>query len=214
MGLTPRQPHFLAAALIVDIEAVLPTIDVKKLQATDQLHACCLSHYRRWKPASRPSDSKMSKPVGLSTSIVAVIQITERIITLTKHGIEAVRDAPRDLHLIRIEVSTLKAVFESLLLQDSEAAETDGALSTAVEGCKGSVLQLEELVGPKQTAGDGTRQKLQETMSKFAWTGKKVKAKKILDDIAQYKQTIMLCLSAQSAYVASTESNTGFIRRR
>lgn len=141
----------------------------------------------------------MSKPVGMSASIVGVIEITERIITLTKHGIEAVQDAPRDLHLIRIEVSTLKAVFESLLLQDSDAAENDGPLSNAVEGCKGSVLQLEELVGSKHGAGDGSRQKLQETMSNFAWTGKKAKAKKILDVIAQYKQTIMLCLSAQSA---------------
>lgn len=56
----------------------------------------------------------MAEAVALCASVIAIIQISERIMGLTKHYIETIQGAPRDLHNIRIETSTLKAVFESL----------------------------------------------------------------------------------------------------
>ena len=56
----------------------------------------------------------MAQVLALGASVIAVIQMCDSIINITKQYIEAVKDAPRDLHVIRIEVSTLKAVFESL----------------------------------------------------------------------------------------------------
>jgi hypothetical protein len=101
----------------------------------------------------------MAEAIALSASIIAVIQISDRIIGLTKHYIEAVQDAPRNLHSIRIEVSTLKAVFESLeLLRDSNSvlsgnvrklSEKDGA----VEGCRRSVSELEKIAQSKPSVG-------------------------------------------------------------
>ncbi|KAI9773868.1 MAG: hypothetical protein M1840_006094 [Geoglossum simile] len=148
----------------------------------------------------------MAEIIALGASIIAVIQISDRIIGLTKYYIEAVHDAPRDLHVIRIEVSTLKAVFESLkLLQDSEytlsknlkkLGEKDGA----VEGCRRAVLELGKLLDPTpQSTNNGKRRRIQATLSSLAWPFKESKAKKLLDEISRYKITITLSLSAEQA---------------
>jgi hypothetical protein len=147
---------------------------------------------------------------GLSAaaSIIAVIQISERIIGLTKHYIEAVHDAPRDLHVIRIEASTLKAVFESLkLLQDSEHALSTnlkklGEEDSAVGGCRRSVSELEKLLDPTpQPTSGGRRRKIQATLNNLAWPLKQDRAKKLLEEILRYKTTITLLLTTESAYV-------------
>jgi hypothetical protein len=150
----------------------------------------------------------MAEIIALGASIIAVIQISERIIGLTKNYIEAVHDAPRDLHVIRIEVSTLKAVFESLkLLQDSDYTLSNnlqklGEKDGAVEGCRRAVLELGKLLDPtRQSTNNGNRRRIQATLSSLAWPFKESKAKKLLDEISRYKITITLSLSAEQAYV-------------
>jgi hypothetical protein len=150
----------------------------------------------------------MAEVIGLGASIIAVIQIADRIIGLAKHYIEAVHDAPRDLHVIRIEVSTLKAVFESLkLLQASKQAlfynlETLAEKNGPVEGCMRSISELEILLDPKpQSTSGGKRRKIQTTLSNLAWPLKESKAKKLLNEIMRYKTTIIMSLSTESVYV-------------
>jgi hypothetical protein len=150
----------------------------------------------------------MADPLALGASVIAVIQISDRIIGLTKHYIEAAQDAPRDLHVIRIEASTLKAIFESMkLLLDSgysfssslrKLSEKDGA----IEGCRRSVSELESLLEPlPHPTSDGKRRKVQATLSSLAWPLKESKAIKLLDEILQYKKTIALSLSTEQTYV-------------
>ena len=154
----------------------------------------------------------MAEAIALAAGIIAVIQISDRIISLTKQYIEAVQDAPRYLHVIRIEVSTLKAIFESLkLLQDSEYASSSilhklGEKDGAVEGCERSVSGLEQLLDARyQPTSGGKRRKLQATLSSLAWPLKESKAKKLLHEISRYKTTITLSLSTEQVYV--TRSN-------
>jgi hypothetical protein len=147
----------------------------------------------------------MAEAVALGASIIAVIQISDRIISLTKQYIETVRSAPRDLHAIRIETSTLKAIFESLkFLHDSENPPSDYVQSLdgqngPVEGCRRSLSGLERLLGSGiDTTVQGKRRKIQATLNGLAWPLKEAKARKLLDEVLQYKTTISLALSSES----------------
>jgi hypothetical protein len=87
----------------------------------------------------------MAEAIALGASIIAVIQISDRIIGLTKQYIEAVKDAPRDLHVIRIKTSTVRAIFESLkLFHNSEKFPSDNLQNLdsqdgPIEGCRRSL---------------------------------------------------------------------------
>jgi hypothetical protein len=150
----------------------------------------------------------MAEAIALGAGIIAVIQISDRIIGLTKHYIETVHDAPRDLHVIRIEASALKATFESLeFLQESEYALSKnlqklGEKDGAVEGCRRSVSELEQLLDSNpQSSNGGKRRKIQATLSSLAWPFKENRAKKLLEEIMRYKTTITLSLSIEHVYV-------------
>jgi len=150
----------------------------------------------------------MAEAIALGASIIAVMRISDRIITLTKQYIETVRNAPRDFHVIRIEASALKAVFEGLeLLQHSgnflsnnlqKLGERDGP----IEGRRRSVSELEKLLEPSpQPTGNGKWRKIQTTLGNLAWPFEGGKANKLLDEISRYKATITLSLSTEQAYV-------------
>jgi hypothetical protein len=56
----------------------------------------------------------MADPVSLGASIVALIEIAERVIRTCKHYIDAVKDAPRDMQIIIRGVTSLRAIIDSL----------------------------------------------------------------------------------------------------
>jgi hypothetical protein len=150
----------------------------------------------------------MAEAIALAAGIIAVIQISDRIIGLTKHYIETIRDAPRDLIAIRTEISMLKAVFENLkLMQDCEYASANNlqALSEkdgAVEGCKRSVADLEKLLDTEPQSASGVkRRRIQVTLSSLAWQLKENKVKKLRNELSRYKMAITLFLSSEQAYV-------------
>jgi hypothetical protein len=145
----------------------------------------------------------MAEAIALGASIIAIIQISDKFIGLTKHYIEGVQDAPRDLHVIRIETSTLKAVFESLkFVHDSGNAENLQNLARqdgVVAGCRRALSDLEKLISPEvDTTVQGKRRKIQATLSSLAWPLKESKARKLVDEMARYKTTITLALSSES----------------
>jgi hypothetical protein len=147
----------------------------------------------------------MAEVIALGASIIAVIQISDRIISLTKHYIESVQGAPRDLHIIRIETSTFKAVFESLKFVYDSGNAVLGNLQNlagwdgAVVGCRRVVSDLEKLIDAEvDTTVRGKRRKIQATLSSLAWPLKESKARKLLDEMARYKTTITLALSSES----------------
>jgi hypothetical protein len=146
----------------------------------------------------------MAEGIALAASIIAVIQISERIVGITKRYIEAVQEVPRDLHVILIEISTLKAVFESLkFVQGSENAVPYNLQNLghngAIEGCRNTVSELEKLLEPDPKRNSkGKRQKVQAALNTLAWPLKENRAKKLLDDISRFKITITLALSSES----------------
>ena len=155
----------------------------------------------------------MAEAIALGASIIAIIQITDRIVDLCKFYIETVQDAPSDLRVILMETSMLKTILENLkfLTTCNDGLSTiPSTLSSAgdpIEGCLKSVTELEKLFPSNyvQSAGQNglKERKLRATVAALAWPLKASKAKKLLDEIMRYKTTITLALTAESMLVVS-----------
>jgi hypothetical protein len=160
----------------------------------------------------------MAEIIALGSSIIAVIQISERIIGLTADYIEAVHDAPRDLQLIRNVVLTLKPTFETLKIpQDCESTLSNnlqklGEKDGPIEGCRYAVLELGKLLdSASQSTSNEKRRRFEMTLKSLAWPFKEKKAKKLLDEISRYNETISFSLSAETAYVLLIYSYPGIL---
>jgi len=81
------------------------------------------------------------KVIAVRASVIAIIQIADRIVRLCKFYIEAVRDAPSNLRVILLETSTLKTIFENLqflMACSSKASATVRSLAGQdglIKGC-------------------------------------------------------------------------------
>ena len=148
----------------------------------------------------------MAEAVALTASIIAVVQLADRIATVCKFLIETVQDYPRELRLIYVETSSLKVIFEGLsFLGKDDAADwtTLKALrgdNGPLERCKNAVQELDKLFPPLPSSPrsrGGKRAKLQITLASLAWPLKADRSKRLLEEIMRYKATISVALQGQ-----------------
>ena len=141
-------------------------------------------------------------------SVIAIIQVADRIVGLCKYYIETTQDASRDLRNILIETSTLKTTLENLGFLtgfNNEVSTVVGTLSSEdgpIKGCHRSITELEKLFPSDCTLTRGQdrckKQKLKATWAALAWPLKGNKARKLLDEIARFKTTITLAITTES----------------
>jgi hypothetical protein len=151
-------------------------------------------------------------PLGITAGVIAIIQISTKIVSVCSDYIRNVKGAPSDLQRIMLEVAAVKGIFEALSLLLPLADHTDSAASQqndnensysflrgSVDGCARELTALEALF-PKaeDRSSDGKRRKCLPSLSSLAWPLKAHRAKKHLDDISQYKATISLALTTRS----------------
>lgn len=150
----------------------------------------------------------MAEAVAVAASVIAIIQVADRIIGACKTYISSVRDAPSDLRVILLEISALKPVFENLKFLNSCHSPCSPMFDSLcgvdgpVEGCLSSVNELAALFPPDNAhiAGQGQskRRKIKHNLVSLAWPLKQTKARKLLDDILRYKSTITLVLTTDT----------------
>ena len=125
-------------------------------------------------------------------SVIAVVQIADRVADLCKAYITGVKDAPTELRAILIEVESLKCVLEVIKLLDTsdETEPTAGTveildkLKGLLEGCKESLRSLEDLfLAQSENLVKGKRKRLALSLTTLAWPFKKDKALKLLEEI-------------------------------
>ncbi|KAK3328241.1 hypothetical protein B0T19DRAFT_424000 [Cercophora scortea] len=152
-------------------------------------------------------------PLTISVSVIAVIQMADRVIELCKKYLGAARDAPADLRLILIETSSIKSVLDNLhfLTSCSHGPSTLESLAGddgPIEGCRHLICELEALLsGPLGgshengvVADGGTkRQRVKSVLAALAWPTRESKSKKLLGQLSQHKETISLALTTDSA---------------
>ncbi len=146
-------------------------------------------------------------PVTIATTVISVIQVADRVIGLCKAYLEAVRDAPSDLRVILIEISTTRVVLDSLhfLISCSHGPTVLDSLAGddgPIEGCRRSISEIEGLFPSNNSPGapgaKSKRRKIQATLAGLAWPFKETKARKLLAEMIQFKTTISLALTTES----------------
>ncbi len=117
----------------------------------------------------------MAEPLGLVTSVIAVVQLADLIAETCKSYIGTVRDYPRDLRTILVEVSSLGVVFEGLRLLEEDDPGDSAVLECLqrpdgpIEGCKRSLADLEKLFSPASPKEiGGKRKRVQLTLKALA----------------------------------------------
>lgn len=156
-----------------------------------------------------PRSSSMAEIAGVAASVIAVIQIADRIVGLCKFYIESNSDTPSDLLAILIETSTLKTIFENLefLITSHNAASVILKLLSdpngPIEGCLKSVTELERLLPSDsvhisvRSTSRSKRRKVKAACATLAWPLKSDKAQRLLQQIIQFKTSINLALTTE-----------------
>ena len=149
----------------------------------------------------------MAEVIALVSSVIAIIQIADRLITLCKSYIEAVNNAPSDLRVILIETSTVKAILQNLqfLISCNSDSLTLNGLSGGqgpIEGCRKAIIKLERLFPPEYAisqGGNGSKRRwARVALTDLAWPLKQNKARELLREMIEYKTSINLALTIES----------------
>lgn len=151
----------------------------------------------------------MAETVAVVASIIAIIQISDRIISCCKFYIQSTTDTPTELRVILVEISTLKTVLESLQFLQT-CAHAAPALwkqlsgqDGPIEECKRSITALEKLFPagkfPVSRSQPGPkRRKMENVRTALAWPLKARQARELLRVIIQQKTIINLALTTES----------------
>jgi len=138
----------------------------------------------------------MADPFSLAASIIAVIQISGKVISVANSLLDSVHDAPRDLQVICNDTSTIKSIFESFNFPGDPTKipphiQNLGGQNGPIEGCKRCISALEKLINVNtQPTGQGKRRRVQQALTSLAWPLKKKKARELLHEMLH---TEVLC---------------------
>lgn len=143
-------------------------------------------------------------PLSITSSIIAMIQISDRIVSACKHYITTAKDAPRDLRTIVIEVGSVKSVLEvleSLTQGHGDASLILDSLKEPIQHCKESLAALDSLFPAAQRElANAKRMTTLSSLATLAWPLKEGKARKALQDIGRHKITMSLALTTETLY--------------
>ncbi|MDB5910635.1 MAG: hypothetical protein JWP34_4749 [Massilia sp.] len=152
----------------------------------------------------------MAEVVAFGASVVAFIQLADRVISLAKEYLEALKDAPAAIRAIFVQVSALRAVLQSLDFLTRSQGQTYlgivqhlGVPSGILDLCREAVADLADLL-PDEVDWDSNsgrkRKRIQaaELLIRLPWPFKEERARKKLDEINRYCQSITLALSTQT----------------
>jgi hypothetical protein len=143
-------------------------------------------------------------PLSITAGVIAIIQIADRIISVCKDYITAVKDAPNDLRTILIEVGSVKSLLEVTELLILKRTHGNNSVLESSEGplrgCEEALKALEKMF-PMQVdrSATGKRRKVVVSLTNLAWPFKEGKARKLLEDIGRHKATLSLALTTETA---------------
>jgi hypothetical protein len=133
----------------------------------------------------------------VAASIVAFIQVTDRVVRICNHFIGAAKDAPRDMVIISGEVTSLRAILSCLGETDlhpmtAEALPTLFASVGPIQACYKSISTLERLL-PKIPIDP--KKRVSFCLADLSWALKEAEVRKLLAEISLHKSTLLLALT-------------------
>ncbi|KAK3300595.1 uncharacterized protein B0H64DRAFT_414465 [Chaetomium fimeti] len=163
-------------------------------------------------PGSGCGPSENMDPLSAAANIIQIINAANKVINLCRRFLEVVRDAPGDLRLILVEVSTLRAILDDLhfLVSCNQGPSTLDTLTRdhgPVEGCRKVVSELEDMLPAESLFATDSKRKA--VLAAMSWLWKESRAKTLLDELREYKSTIALALTTDSSLdIKETKNNT------
>lgn len=146
--------------------------------------------------------------LNITTSVITVIRLTNKIISLCQGHIVTIKDVSSDLQIIIVAGRSLKFLVASLefLLSTWDTSNMLQSLEgpkRPLEATKKVFVTLKKLFLSIMDH-NVTKAKCKVVIifyAKLAWPFKEKKARKILNDIAHYKVSILLALTTDTADV-------------
>lgn len=137
--------------------------------------------------------------MSLAASIVAFIEIADRIIRTCKYYIETIQDAPKDMQMIMGEVISLRAILDSLNVVDLHPTSMKlmpdlFAKAGPVETIRNCLSALEGLL-PRPVFEASASTSYRKILAELAWPLKESKARKLLAEISHQKSTLLLAIT-------------------
>lgn len=148
----------------------------------------------------------MMDPLSVSASVIAILQLSGKIISACIAYISSVRDAPKDLRTIMVEIQSLQAIVRVMDLTSSQSTRVDDGLGAPLEACRASLKELSDLLDHQTTQSSpqvgppAKKSKTLPTLSSLAWPLKHRRVKALMEDISRHKATITLSLTANWRY--------------
>ncbi|KAK8008090.1 hypothetical protein PG991_010641 [Apiospora marii] len=146
----------------------------------------------------------MAEALGVAASVIAVIELTDRVVELCRAYIGSATEASRDLRRILAEVSAVKAILENLQFLGENDAEFSGVLQILerqeglIPQCTRCVAELEKLFPPDVRGTGKGKERMQRVLTSLSWPLKEAKAKKLLGELAAHKLNLSLVLTTES----------------
>jgi hypothetical protein len=146
----------------------------------------------------------MAEPVGLATGIIAVIQLSERVLSYCRRFIGKISGAKREEAQIIATIAGLKGYFEFLqgfVVDDGNSARLPQLNSIcreegALDICAGLLKDIESKLQPER---DYNR-----VLKKLAWPSQRKEIEEALEVIERQKTLIMLALQQDNIQAALT----------
>ncbi|RYP93233.1 hypothetical protein DL770_000608 [Monosporascus sp. CRB-9-2] len=155
----------------------------------------------------------MAEALGVAASVIAVLQLSGRIISACDFYLEARQDMPTIVKSIRIEANSLRGILDDFDLGENRSTSELASLpslqrlagpDSPIEGCRHTLEELQELVKCDAASISGSKRKrLSAFFWLLRWPLKEDKARKLLQDVAHYKATINVVLNSQTLVAVS-----------
>jgi len=144
-------------------------------------------------------------------TILAVIQLSAKVLELAKFYIETAREASSDLRSILVKTSTVNAIFTSLDFLSSHPTGSSSQLTQLsepggiVHRCREILCELESLLpadpdqGGSQDAKKTIKDRARRCRDALAWPLKASRAEKLLNDLDGCINKLLLVFAAESS---------------
>lgn len=131
-------------------------------------------------------------PLSGAASVIAVVQLADRVLTLCGNYVAAVKDARKDIERLRTEVTSLQRVLQKVDPIVENKTRTLHSphpvveeLGEVIKGCQTTLLELESEL-------DLGKHKLRRVLK---WPLRSKKVASVIETLDRHKSTLILALS-------------------
>lgn len=142
----------------------------------------------------------MVEPIGLAGTLIAIVQICGKVVSVCYEYRSGVKSAPREISLVLDEVTSVRNIIERLLnILDADDTSALPSLQSMNEPDAPLQKCLTELLDLKKSLKLEYKLKLKLKRSTLMWPLRRVDVEKRLAAIASIKATLQLAMSADNA---------------